>query len=134
MATGTSPSAKNDAKPPVNGFASMSMGQKVKIAVIVLLSLILLWFVFNFAGIKAQARLGASYASHIACSCRYVEERPLESCYKDFEGGMEMISLTDDPKNRRISASVPLLAYAVAEKRGEFGCHQLNTKEIEKLD
>jgi hypothetical protein len=112
----------------------MPLGQKVKLGLIALLSLILLWLIFNFADIKAQAQLGASYASHVACSCRYIEGRPLDACYKDFEPGMELVSLTDDPDNKRISASVPLLAHAVAERRGDFGCQQLNDKEIEKLD
>ncbi len=129
MATATSPQPKGSApKTP------LSLGQKVKYAVIAVLALLLAWLVFSFADIKAQAKLGASYASHIACSCRYIEGRPLGTCYKDFEAGMGMVSLSDDPAHKRVTASVPLLASAMAERRGEFGCLQLNEREIEALD
>lgn len=113
---------------------SLSLVQKAKYAAIAALALLLLWLAFSFADIKAQAKLGVSYASHIACSCRYIEGRPLDSCTKDFEPGMEMVSLADDPEHKRVTASVPLLASAVAERRGEFGCLQLNDKEVAALD
>jgi hypothetical protein len=129
MATATSPQPKG-ATPK----ASLSLAQKIKYAVAAVLALIVLWLVFSFADIKAQAKLGVSYASHIACSCRYIQGRPLDSCTKDFEPGMGMVSVTDDPEKKRVTASVPLLASAVAERRGDFGCLQLNEKEIEALD
>ena len=129
MATATSPKPNgNTPKGP------LSLGLKVKYAAIAVFALLVLWLVFSFADIKAQAKLGVSYASHIACSCRYVEGRPLDSCTKDFEPGMEMVSLTDDPEKKRVTASVPLLASAVAERRGDFGCLQLNDKEVAALD
>jgi hypothetical protein len=129
MATATSPQPKGAApKTP------LSLGQKIKYAAVAVLALILIWLAFSFADIKAQAKLGASYASHIACSCRYIEGRPLDACYKDFEPGMGMVSLSDDPANKRVTASVPLLASAAAERRGDFGCLQLNEKEMDSLD
>ncbi|MGL5837246.1 MAG: hypothetical protein ACRCY3_01950 [Sphingorhabdus sp.] len=111
----------------------MSLRRKIGYAVTALAVLVLLWLVFNFDSIKAQARLGASYGAHVACSCRYIESRPLASCKKDFEPGMELVSLTDDPQNRRVTASVPLLAKAMAERRGDFGCLQLTENEIDKI-
>jgi hypothetical protein len=129
MATGTSRPVKNDA-----ARAPMTTGQKIKLGLILLLLLMLLWLIFNFADIKAKAQLGASYGAHVACSCRYIEGRPLEACTKDFEPGMGMVSLADDPEHKRITASVPLLAEAVAERRGEFGCQQLNDAEMDKLE
>lgn len=129
MATATSPMPDGKAPKP-----SLSLVQKAKYAAIAALALLLLWLAFSFADIKAQAKLGVSYASHIACSCRYIEGRPLDSCTKDFEPGMEMVSLADDPEHKRVTASVPLLASAVAERRGEFGCLQLNDKEVAALD
>ena len=129
MATATSPKPNGTAPKP-----SLSLVQKAKYAAIAVLALLLLWLVFSFAGIKAQAQLGVSYAAHIACSCRYIEGRPLNSCTKDFEPGMEMVSLSDDPDKKRVTASVPFLANAVAERRGEFGCLQLNDKEVAALD
>ncbi|HMT40614.1 MAG TPA: hypothetical protein PKC48_02575 [Sphingorhabdus sp.] len=125
MATATSkPSAK----------AVWPLAKKIKYGAAAIGALLVLWLVFNFADIKAQAKLGASYGAHIACSCRYIEGRPLASCEKDFEPGMELVSVSDDPDNKRVTASVPLLAEAVAERRREFGCIQLNDKEIAELD
>jgi hypothetical protein len=129
MATATSPQPKGKAPKK-----SLSLGQKIKYGAIALLALLLLWFAYSFSDIKAQAKLGVSYASHIACSCRYIEGRPLDACTKDFEPGMGMVSLADNPETKRVTASVPFLANAVAERRGEFGCVQLNDKEIEALD
>jgi hypothetical protein len=129
MATATSPKPKGTAPK-----TQLSLGQKIKYAAVAVLALVLLWLAFSLADIKAQAKLGVSYASHVACSCRYIDGRPLDACYKDFEPGMGMVSLTDDPAHKRVTASVPLLASAVAERRGDFGCLQLNEKEIAALD
>jgi len=125
MATATSKSQTGNAWP---------LGRKVKYTAAGIGALIVLWFVLNFADIREQARLGASYGAHVTCSCRYIEGRSLASCEKDFEEGMEMVSVSDDPEYKRITASVPFLAEAVAERRGEFGCIQLNQKEIDALD
>ncbi len=112
----------------------MSTWRKIRLALLALFGVFAIWLLFSFEGLRAQARLGASYAAHISCSCRYIEGRPLDACYKDFEPGMELISVTDDPKNKRVTASVPLLASAVAARREGYGCLQLNDKEIEELN
>ncbi len=117
-----------------NAKANMPLRKKIGYGIAAIAALILLWVVLNFSDIKAQAQLAASYGAHISCSCRYIQGRPLASCQKDFEPGMELVSLTDDPPNKRVTASVPLLARAVAERRGDFGCQQLNEREIEALD
>lgn len=101
--------------------------------VLAVAAIAVLWLVWNWGSIKGQAQLGASYGAHVACSCRYVAGRDLKSCETDFEPGMEMVSLSDDPENKRVTASVPFLAEAVAERRGLFGCVQLNEAEIEAL-
>jgi hypothetical protein len=129
MATATSPQKANGpAKEP------MSLSRKIRYGIYAVLALMVLWLIFNFSFIKGQAKLGASYAAHIACSCRYIQGRPLDACYKDFEPGMGLVSLADDPKHQRVTASVPLLAHAMAERRGDFGCLQLNEKEMGTLD
>lgn len=125
MATATSKAPAHDAWP---------LRRKIKYVASAIAALLALWFALNFADIKAQARLGASYGAHVACSCRYIEGRPLGSCETDFEEGMELVSLRDDPKNKRVTASVPFLAEAVAERRGAFGCIQLNEREMDNLD
>jgi hypothetical protein len=114
--------------------APVPIRRKFGYAAATALGFMLLWAILNFSDIKAQAQLGASYGAHIACSCRYIEGRPLGSCEKDFEPGMELVSLKDDPKNKRVSASVPLLAEASAERRGDFGCIQLDASEMATVD
>ncbi len=92
-----------------------------------------LLLVWNWSSIKGQARVGAAYGAHIACSCRYIEGRDMTSCETDKEAGMEMVTFSDDPEHKRVTASIPFLAKAVAERRGAFGCVQLNEVEIEAL-
>ena len=98
-----------------------------------LVSVAVLWLAWHWSSIKGQAQLGASYGAHVACSCRYIAGRDLKSCETDFEPGMELVSVSDDPDNKRVTASVPFLAEAVAERRGDFGCVQLNEAEIDAL-
>ncbi len=124
MATATS-------KPPAK--APDGFWQKAKLAALAILAIAALWLVWNWTSIKGQARVGAAYGAHITCSCRYIEGRDMEACETDKEAGMEMVSLSDDPENRRVTASVLFLAEAVAERRGAFGCVQLNEAEIEAL-
>src|SRR3546814_19035070 len=57
-----------------------------------------------------KLQLGVGYGARVACGCRYIEGRPLKSCYKDFEPGMEVIHLPDDPKTRPTTSSVPPVA------------------------
>lgn len=124
MATATS---KQPAKVPSANW------RNAKLVAVALLTIAALWFIWNWSSIKGQARVGAAYGAHIICSCRYVEGRDMQSCETDKEIGMEMVRLSDDPENRRVYASVPFLAEAVAERRGAFGCVQLNEAEIEAL-
>lgn len=97
------------------------------------LAVVVLLFVWNWSSIKGQARVGAAYGAHITCSCRYIEGRDMASCETDKEAGMALIGFSDDPENKRVTASVPFLAEAVAERRGAFGCVQLNEAEIDAL-
>lgn len=85
----------------------------------VLLAILLVW---KFPSLKAQAELGSAYAARIGCSCRYVQGRTLESCQSDFEPGMEMVSISQDPDTKTITGSVPLLASRSARYAGASGC------------
>ena len=98
-----------------------------------LLALAMLWVLWNWGSIAGQAKVGAAYGAHIACSCRYIEGRDMASCETDMEPGLEIVSLSDDPENKRVTATVMFLAEAVAERRGAFGCVQLNEREIGAL-
>jgi len=66
--------------------------------------------------------LGVGYGARVACACRYIGNRDLQSCYKDFEPGMEMIGLTDDPTTKTVTASVPLLASRAVRFDPVLGC------------
>ena len=107
--------------------------KRLKIALSVIALFTALWLLWNWNSIKGQARVGTAYGAHVTCSCRYIEGRDMASCETDKEKGMEMVRLSDDPENQRVYASVPFLAEAVAERRGAFGCVQLNAAEIEAL-
>ncbi|MBN8842167.1 MAG: hypothetical protein J0H88_02875 [Sphingomonadales bacterium] len=85
----------------------------------VLLAIFLVW---QFPSFKAQAELGSAYAARVGCSCRYVQGRSLESCQTDFEPGMELVSLSEDPATKTVTGSVPLLASRSARYAGASGC------------
>lgn len=104
--------------------------RNIAIAAIAVIALLFWW---NFSTIKGQAQLGAAYGAHVACSCRYIAGRDLKSCESDFEDGMGMVSVSDDPDKKRVTASVPFLAKAIAERRGAYGCVVLSEQEM-KLD
>lgn len=89
------------------------------LAIAVLFGIFAIW---KFPSFKAQAELGSAYAARIGCSCRYVQGRSLDSCQSDFEPGMEMVSLSEDPATKTVTGSVPLLASRSARYAGASGC------------
>jgi hypothetical protein len=89
---------------------------------IVLAVLFAIFAIWKFPSFKAQAELGSAYAARVGCSCRYVQGRSLDSCQGDFEPGMEMISLSEDPATKTVTGSVPLLASRSARYAGASGC------------
>ena len=78
--------------------------------------------VWQFPAWKAQAEVGSAYAARIACSCRFVQGRELDSCLTDFDPGTEMVSVSEIEGEQRIEASVPLLASRTARYAGASGC------------
>lgn len=72
--------------------------------------------------INGYAETGAAYGARIACSCRYVGERELSACTRDFEPGMELVSLSEDAKAKSVTATFPLLASHTATYREGPGC------------
>lgn len=69
-----------------------------------------------------QARAGAAYGAHTACSCRHVGGRDLADCRKDFVDGMGLVMLSEDEAERTVTASVPLLASETARYSEGRGC------------
>lgn len=89
---------------------------------LILFGLFAVLLVWKFPSFKAQAELGSAYAARVGCSCRYVQGRSLDSCQSDFEPGMEMVSVSEDPDSKTITGSVPLLASRSARYAGASGC------------
>ncbi len=77
---------------------------------------------FNRAPIRGYAEVGTSYAARVGCSCRFVSGRSLEDCEKDKLGGMELVSLSDDPEARSVTATFPLVTATTATYREGYGC------------
>jgi hypothetical protein len=78
--------------------------------------------VWYYPTLKAQAEVGSAYAARIGCSCRYVQGREMDSCTRDFEPGMEIISVADDPETKTVTGSVPMMASRSARYQGASGC------------
>ena len=79
----------------------------------------LAWF---WQPLNSFALTGASYAARVGCSCRFVGGRDLSDCRKDFESGMELITLSQDAEARSVTARFPLLATQTATYREGEGC------------
>lgn len=92
------------------------------VPVAVLLVLAAVWGGVKFTGTGKQAEIATGYVAHVVCSCRYVGGRDMASCATDFEPGMEIVEVEDDPERRRVTASVPLLANRTAVFDPEHGC------------
>ena len=69
-----------------------------------------------------DALTGAAFGARIACSCRFVEGRPLDQCKSDFEPGMGMVMLWADETSKSVTARVPLLSSQTATFRPGEGC------------
>lgn len=88
-------------------------------AIVALLLAVLGWF---WGTISGYAVTGASYGARVACSCRFAGGRSLPDCAKDFEPGMELITLSEDSQARSVTARFPLLARQTATYREGWGC------------
>lgn len=65
---------------------------------------------------------GASYGARVACSCVHVGGRELEDCRKDFESGMELAMLSEDPEAKSVTVTLPPFASQTATYREGYGC------------
>lgn len=71
---------------------------------------------------KPMLDLAVGYGARVACGCRHIGNRPLEDCAKDFEPGMELVRLREDPAKKSVTAYVPLLASRTATFDPVLGC------------
>lgn len=80
---------------------------------------------FALPGYREQAVIGSAFAARVACSCRYVAGRTLTDCRRDFEPGMDPITLAEDPATKTITARYPVLAEARARFEEDWGCRMV---------
>lgn len=75
-----------------------------------------------WSAIRGYATTGASYGARVACSCRFVGGRELSDCRKDFEPGMELVTLSEDAEAKSVTARFALLFSQTATYRKGPGC------------
>ncbi len=83
---------------------------------------IVLLFVVFLSPLRSYATTGTSYGARVACSCRFVGGRGLSDCAKDFEPGMELVTLSDDTQARSVTARFGLVVSQTATYREGWGC------------
>jgi hypothetical protein len=72
--------------------------------------------------LTASAVTAASYGARVACPCRFIAGRTLQSCREEIEPGLGWVMLSDDDQARSITARIPLLAKQTATFRPGDGC------------
>lgn len=87
-----------------------------------LVAVLLAVLVLYARAMRPQLDLGVGYAARVACACRYIGNRSLADCRKDFEPGMELIRLSEDAARKSVTASVPLLTSRTATLDPVLGC------------
>jgi len=80
---------------------------------------LLVWF---WKPLSGRAEAASSVAARVACSCRFVAGRDLDSCRTDFEPGMGPVMLSEDLETRRITARYAFLAPQTAAYHAGAGC------------
>ena len=91
--------------------------------VFIALLLVLAGLAFAYrAPIQGYAAAGTAYSARVACSCRFVAGRSMESCAADKLAGMELISLSEDAEAKSVTARFPLLRSDTATYRKGYGC------------
>ncbi|WP_375391688.1 hypothetical protein [uncultured Sphingomonas sp.] len=96
--------------------------RRIGLVVLALLAAVLAGGWRYVQGKRPQLELGVGYAARVACGCRYMGNRPLTSCYKDFEPGMAPIRLKEDAGAKAITAYVPLIAHRTVRFDPVLGC------------
>jgi hypothetical protein len=99
---------------------------KRNLALLALLAVVIVLAIF-WDGLRQQARIATSYAAHAGCECRYVSQRPMESCEGDIAVAAlgrtaGLLSLSDDADSKGVTASVPLLSSQTASFHRGRGC------------
>ncbi|PNU01840.1 hypothetical protein A8V01_12025 [Novosphingobium guangzhouense] len=99
---------------------------KRNLILLTLLGLVL-WLGWTWRGLREEALVGAAYGARVGCVCRYVSQRPMDTCEGDLKvvnlkGAGRWVSLSEDAQTRTVKASVPLLAKQSADFDPARGC------------
>lgn len=90
--------------------------------IVIGLGLIALLVAAFLSPIRSYATTGASYGARVACSCRFAGGRSLSDCRKDFEPGMELVTLSEDVEARSVTARFAMVTSETATYREGWGC------------
>ena len=95
-----------------------------KLAAVAVLFLLFLFCWWHWSEWRHRAWIAAGFGARVACSCRHVEGRSLESCRRDFADlkGMGLVHLADREADKGVDARVPLFAHRSARLVPGFGC------------
>lgn len=94
----------------------------VKWAALLLIGAAVVFSVWKWPEWRAAAQAGSAYAARITCSCRYIQGRSAESCARDIEEDASLVSISDNPDDKMVTGSIPLLGKASARFRPGYGC------------
>ncbi len=116
MATGnhSSPTAPSlTIEPKRRWWPRLALGLLIALAVV----LAVFW-----PTIRSYGMTGTSYGARVACSCRYAGGRSLSDCTKDFEPGMELVSVSEDAQAKSVTARFALMFSQTATYKEGWGC------------
>lgn len=82
---------------------------------------------FSWGDLREEARISTAYGARVACTCRFVSNRSLESCEGDIAVARlgrtaSLMRLSENSDTKTVRASVPLLAGESATYAKGSGC------------
>jgi hypothetical protein len=72
--------------------------------------------------IYRDAELATAYGARVGCACRYIGGREIGDCERDFEPGMEVVFLSENSRDKSVTATIPLVSSATASWSEGPGC------------
>jgi hypothetical protein len=77
---------------------------------------------FHFKDQVTFARIATAYGAKMVCSCRFVAERPMDSCMRDFTTDLSMITFQETGTTIRASVLGGLVSSRASQTGAETGC------------
>ncbi len=73
------------------------------------------------------ARIATAYGAKMVCSCRFVAERPMESCLRDFTSDFSMVSFHETAGSVRAEVLGGLIRSEAIQTGPDAGCRLVDT-------